>query len=247
MTWALELDAADAAACGALRHEPGIDACIVAGRLWLRGQALDDALAARLRLLPALGRFHVTDDGRLVAEGARVPTGRLPEGRWFALHCWLPLEAPPVRRAGSSPPIGRMRLDLVRGGAAREANLLEIPFAVWEAHATRAPAIRLARLAFAVDDWGRALVRGTPLPALPGRRLVEEAGVAVEAGWEWRPEVSPATLRGLAGAGGDELLLVDRAPDAAGVRFTILPGDAFVRATRSAVRLSALALTEERR
>ena len=72
MTWAIELDAADAPACGPLRDEPGIEACVVAGRLWLRGEIIDEALAG----LAALEQACVEPDGSFVWVG---PGG---EGRW---------------------------------------------------------------------------------------------------------------------------------------------------------------------
>jgi len=240
MTWVIELDAADAAACGTLRHEGAIEACLVEGRLWLRGDSMDEALAARLRRLPARGRHVVTADGSLVDEGARVPHGRLPEGRWLPIHCWLPLEPPPVRSTGTERALAPVGLSLVRADTPREANLLEVPFAAWSRLAAVAPAIRLARWSFAVDACGLALIRGTPLPALPGSMFVEEAGVAVGAGLSWFPPVSPAVLRGLVGATGDDLVMLSEVPGTRHLRSTIIPGDSFVRATRSAVRLTTL-------
>lgn len=242
MTWAIELDAADAPACGPLRDEPGIEACVVAGRLWLRGENIDEALAGRLRKLPARGRYRAGTDGALVAEGARVPQGRLPGGTWLALRSWLPVEPPPVRSCGGAAGIDRVGLTLARSGAPREANLLEVPFGVWRAHAEVAPVIRLARWSFAVGDGGATLVRGAPLPAIPGRRLVEEEGVAVSAGLTWFPAVSPAVIRALVGAVGDALVVLSAAPDSKALRGTIVAGDSFVRAGRSAVRLTAQAI-----
>ena len=242
MSWAIELDAADAPACGPLRDEPGIEACIVGERMWLRGEFLDDALAGRLRKLPARGRYRAGTDGALVAEGARVPQGCLPGGTWLALRSWLPVEPPPVRSCGGAARIDRVGLKLVRHGAPRRANLLEVPFGVWRAHAEVAPAIRLARWSFAVGDGGATLVRGAPLPALHGRRLVEEGSVAVSAGLMWFPSVSPAVIRALVGAVGDDLVVLSATPDSKALRCTVVPGDSFVRAGRSAVRLTAQAI-----
>lgn len=243
MTWAIEIDAADAAACGPLRHEAGIEACVVAGRLWLRGPDAGESLAARLRRLPALGRHAVTADGALVAEGRIVPQGRLPAGRWLPLHCWLPLEPPRVRRAGCAEPAApRVVVTIARGGPPAEPGLLMTDLGSWTAHAVTAPAIRLARWSFAVSADRLVIVRGLPLPAVPGRRLVAERGVAVDAGWTWAPPVAPETLRAIVGAADDDLVILSRAAETAAAHCTIVPGDAFVKATRSAVRLSAAAV-----
>lgn len=243
MTWVVELDGADAAACGPLRHGPGIEGCLVEGRLWLRGGSLDERFAAVLRRLPALGRHEADEQGRLVAAGARVPAGRLPSASWLPLHRLLPLDLPPVRPAGSGSPLQRAPLRLVREDSIREANLLEIPFTVWAAYASSAPAARLARLSFAASATGLALVRGSPLPSLPGRRLVEEGGVAVDAGWTWSPPLSPVALCATVGAREGDLVILSCAPGG-DVGCQIVPGDALVLASRSGVRLSAAALGE---
>lgn len=247
MTWAIEFDGADAAACGLLRHEPGVEALLAAGRLWLRGQACDDRLASRLLRLPAIGRYTVTDDGALVADSTRVPRGRLPEGPWFALHCWLPLTPPPAFPVKAAAGFGSVGLTLVRGDRPGDANLLRVGFAAWMAHAVEAPAVRLERWSFAVADSGTTLVRGMPLPPLPGQRLVEEAGIAVEAGWTWSPWVSPESLRGIVGASRDDLVIVVGVTGTQELACEIVPGEAFVRATRSAVRLTARSLKEATR
>jgi hypothetical protein len=240
MIWAIELDAADASACGMLRHDPGIEACIQQGRLWLRSKSMNEALAARLLRLPACGRYEVTNSGALVAQGTRVPHGRLPEGTWLALRFWLPLERPPAQSAIAPVLINNVGLTLVRSDSLREANVLEVSLRAWTALATEAPAIRLAKWSFAVDNSGTTLVRGTPLPALPGQRLVEEGGVAVNAGLTWFPRVSPDVIREMVGADDTDLIILSDIPNSSGVCCRIIPGDSFVRATRSAVRLTAL-------
>jgi hypothetical protein len=240
MTWAIELDAADASACGMLRHEPGIEACIQQGRLWLRSKSMNDVLAARLLRLPACGRYEVTNAGALVAQGSRVPHGRLPEGTWLALHCWLPLERPPAQSAVVPACIDKVGLTLVRSDSLREANVLQVSLRAWTLLATEAPLIRLAKWSFAVDESGTTLVRGTPLPTLPGQRLVEDGGVAVNAGLTWFPHVSPAVIREMVGAVGTDLTILSNSPNSSGVFCIIVPGDSFMRATRSAVRLTAM-------
>ena len=56
-------------------------------------------------------------------------------------------------------------------------------------------------------------------------------GVAVPAGWNWRPAVEPAIVRNLLGlAAGDIALWHEDG------RWEQIEGDAFVRATRAAVR-----------
>ena len=243
MSWVIELDAADSAACGPLRHAEGVEAAVVAGRLWLRGVDADEALRSKLRCLPALGRYVVDANGTLAVEGERLPCGRLPDARWLPLHAWSPLELPVVRRVdGEARAMHRLPLSMIRGGDPTDAGLLLLEASAWAAHAARSPAIRLARWSFAASAKGDVMVRGRPLPSLPGRRFVEEAGVAIEAGWTWTPRVEPEVLRALVGVEQGDLVVLERdagsVGDAAAMRVTIVPESAFVKATRSAARLT---------
>jgi MoxR-vWA-beta-propeller ternary system domain bpX2 len=67
-----------------------------------------------------------------------------------------------------------------------------------------------------------------------GRFFVEQEGVAVPAGWRWEPAVDAAVLRRLCNLGPGDLALLDQDGT-----FDLVPAGQFVRASRSAVRLSA--------
>ena len=94
-----------------------------------------------------------------------------------------------------------------------------------------APQVRLDRWRFAVAADGRVAVHGQPLPPLPGRRWVEQEGIAVPAGWTWTPAVEAALLRQVFGLAEGDVALWD--VDGAWER---IAADEFVRATRAAVR-----------
>ncbi len=187
-------------------------------------------------------RFRCLADGQLIAVDQRVPSGVLPQGDWTALTKWLTCSLPPTVWPGS-PPSGVV-LHLVRVSTPLEPSLLLLPFSDWQAYITTAPQVRLDRLAFALDSAGRALVRGMPLPPLVGQRFVDFQGIAVPVGWHWEPAVDAATLRELFGfdAGnedcrrqpGDLALLTS-----ADCSWELVPAEAFVQVTRSAVRRSA--------
>jgi hypothetical protein len=220
-----------------LRHEPGLEAVLVAGHLWLRGQTASESLAAKLRQLPALGRYAVQADQGLLAEGALVPQGYLPSGKWLALEHWLPVTAPAVSSSHVDPLVP-VALRLVRDSALRQPNLLLTALTAWVDYATSAPQLRLQRWSFAANQQGEALVRGVPLPPLPGRQLVETEHVAVEAGWTWSPAVEATLLRRKMQVSAGDLLLLQPGPnDEAAIE--VVPAASFVKATRSAVRLTA--------
>ena len=97
-SWALAAPRESLPAIARLRQVPGLAVCEEGQRLWLRGPALDDALAAALKLIPGGCQFTVLSDGQLIAVGKLVPTGRLPEGPWQLLADWLKLQLPPLQQ-----------------------------------------------------------------------------------------------------------------------------------------------------
>lgn len=237
--WVIRVDAAAAAALGGLRCRRGLEVLEQDVVVWLRGPAIDqqDEKAAatfdlELRCLPGAERFTVGEDGQLVPHGRRVPQGRLPEGTWSPLSEWLEVELPTAALAGELP--SPALLQIVRANSQLEANVLLTSLETWSRFGATAAQVRLAPLAFAANDEGQCVIRGTPLPPIPGTRYVEREGVAVEAGWTWSPPLDAAVLREAFRLGEGDVALLHR--DGSRDR---LRADDFVHAARSAIRLSA--------
>jgi hypothetical protein len=233
--WAIRLDWSDAAKTGALRRRPDIEVLQTDDAVWLRGRRLDDELQTALRSVPGARRFSLLPDGQLVAAGTRVPQGHLPDGTWTAISAWLAVKLEPPCLAGKVE--GRVSLRLVRSGRVNDSNVLWTTIAAWGRWAVSAPQVRLDRLGFAVGGPSDVVVRGNPLPPIPGRPFVEVAGVAVEAGWECSPPLEATEVREALGLAAGDLALVEHDGS-----WEHVPADAFVQATRSAVRLTAEAM-----
>ncbi|MBI4615947.1 MAG: hypothetical protein HY720_20185 [Planctomycetes bacterium] len=191
-----------------------------------------------MKVLPGVRRHDALPGGRILPAGGRVPIGRLPAGGWVPLGSWLHLEAQTPALPGE--PRGKIRLAIVRAGAPtrdpghgaeRDPGLVVTPFARFAGWAERASAARLRPLVFAASCDGRALVRGHPLPPIPGERCCEEDGIAVPCGFAWSPRVGAGTVRAVLGLAPRELALF--AGDGSWER---VPGESFARAARSAVR-----------
>ena len=75
------MNAADSSVLAALRLAAGLEVAEIGGVLWLRGPAWNESLRLALRKVPGIDRFEMHECGRLLADGARVPQGRLPELR----------------------------------------------------------------------------------------------------------------------------------------------------------------------
>jgi hypothetical protein len=229
--YALQLPIAHAPHVGSLRTNGGLEVCEERDRIWLRTSDPADSLRQKLRGVPGALLFTVSTDGQLCRVGSRVPRGRLPTGPWIKLSNWLnvrlPTAALPARLSDRIP------MRLVADGSYREPNLLLTSLSLWTSYGVTAPQVRLDRWHFAVSAKEEVIVRGVPLPPLPGTRLVEEQGVAVPSGWHWSPAVDAEILHRMFKLSANDLLLWT----AQGRRERIA-SDRFVRATRSAIRLS---------
>jgi hypothetical protein len=239
LPWVICLAMEDATTLAAWRLVPGIDVAQAGPALWLRGQHGDEILEAKLAALPARARYDLLTANQLRLAGHRVPSARLPELRWQPLSTWLQVELPVAGLPAINPASTPLRL--VRSGEECESELLLTTLAEFKPFAMRTAQVRLARLQFAAAPDGRVLVRGIPLPPLPGRRFALHQGVAVPAGFAWRPTVSAEVLARRFGVTGDALVLWNEDGT-----ITRLHGEQFVPATRGAARATEQALLESK-
>lgn len=191
--WALRMPIEFVASLGPLRLTPGLEICRDDARLWLRGAELGDRLALLLRELPGAERFEVLAHNELLAVGAAVPLGYLPQGPWSPLSTFLLPQIPPPQKLSSAAQ--RHPLQLVRDSALREPAAILTSLDLWCDYLETAPQARLSRLQFLADTKGRVFIIGKPLPALAGERFWETSGIYIAAGYSWSPAVDPGILR----------------------------------------------------
>lgn len=221
----------DAESLGRLRLQPGIEVSERADALWLHILPSSDELDAQLRMLPGT-LFTVRLDEQLIPFGKLVPSGYLPEGPWVELSQWMRVTAPTAGFSGQLK--GTVELHFIHGGPVRDANLIETDIGTWCEYAATAPQIRIEQLSFAMNGDRRVLVRGTPLPPIAGVRYVEDSEIAIMAGWCCAPPIAAEVLAEVLELEANDLALMH-----IDGQWNRIPCDSFVRATRSAVRLSA--------
>lgn len=226
--WAARIPVRQSASLGLLRLVPDLQAAFTETAVWIRGPQSEDAVA-RVRLIPHAELFHVDENDGLRPWCGLLKSGTLPDIRFRSLAEQTLPQIPQAR--WPSARVSRIRLTLVRSEDLRPATILETSLSEWAAWGLSAPRVRLRRWTFAAADNGRALVRGAPLPPLPGQQYWESGDVAIPVGWECSPNISGAVLTDVAAPepGGLVLLSPDGSADA-------IPATAFAAATRSALR-----------
>ncbi len=237
-TWAGRIAVGAASALGAVRLIRGLEAGQVNGEVWVRGPRLRPMDEETARHVPWEERYEVAENGRLRRRGRLLTEGVFPSCAWQPLDAFLRPRLPEPFVPGRQP--NGVAIELRPAAGSSEPNLLEVARDDWIAYVETAPEIRLRCLSFAVNEQAshRVLIRGVPLPALPGDRFVEAECIAVPAGFHWHPPVSAGSVRSALGLDDSELVILRKEGNCSRV-----PRSAWNAAARSTVRLM---LTPER-
>jgi hypothetical protein len=230
-TWALRIPTHEGRSLAELRTVPAVQVAVARDGIWLAGPALTPELDVQLRQLPTEVRYELTPQQQLRIPGERLLSGQLPEMVWLPLVQWVqPVIPPTVLPALATC---QVRLKLLRHGAAGPTSLLLTTLSAFQAYAETAPWIRLHKLEFAATPEGHCLIRGTPLPALPGQHWVDHGDFATPAGFHWEPPLAPELVRSwlVTDPGGTVLWHEDQT-------FSRITEEQWVAAEHSAIRLS---------
>lgn len=237
--WAICIALEDAASLSPLRQITGIEVGEDGANIWLRGKQGVEKLDAKLAALPARARYEWLNSNQLRQIDKRIPGGRLPAVQWQPLDAWLQVRIPAAAMAGEQP--SRVALRLVRSACEQEPDLLLADLDDMVRFASTAARVRLERLQFAANGNGKVLMRGRPLPPVPGQRFVLHGRIAVPAGFSWEPHVAPAVLARRFSVSDDALVVWSEDQT-----MTRLHGEQFVPLSRSALRATQQALLQTR-
>ena len=235
--WAAEIAKEYARELGRLRLLPGAELGETETSYWVRGTSPIEEAQLALLTIPHAKLYHIDRAGlrpwghRLVAR-SHPGINFIPLAK--AIRPSLPIASYP------SAPVPRVPLTLVRSAEEQQSVLLETTLNQWAEYAASAPKVRLDQWAFAVSAEGRVLVRGQPLPSLAGRQYWESDGVAIPVGWTCSPAITGIALSKLVGRATGEVVLLNENGSSESI-----PADAFVRASRSAIRATARATANQ--
>lgn len=232
---------------GKLRLIRGLETLLTDGQaappsdavLWIRGPRLETREETIVRMIPWQAFYEVLEGGEIRPRNRRLPEGRLPAGTWEALVDFLQprMQAPAL----SGKLSGKVNIRLQETSRLRETNMIHAATNDWLEFGIAASELRLKPLIWTMDasQPDTVFIRGTPLPPLPGMQYVEQDGVAVPAGFHWRPEVSAETLRRSLGTAANEMVILRRDPEqsSGGVMWTRVPRTAWLPGKRSTIRL----------
>jgi hypothetical protein len=236
--WAVRLPLVSAPAAAALRLRAGIAAAEQDEWMWLRGEDLDDELDLELRKLPGAVRYVTGPTDTVTEIGRRLPSGELPDDvRWVPLSAWAEVKPQPAALGGELP--GRASLLLERVDVEQPSTVLVTTVEALANYATSAPLVRLRPLRVAASSDGRAVLRGSPLPPIQGRRYAEREGIAVPCGYGFAPALEPAVLRQLLDISPDDLALFHEDGS-----YERVEASSFARASRGTARATLAALTD---
>ena len=231
--WAAEIAREHARELGRLRLLPGVELGETEASYWVRGTSSIEEAQRALLAIPHAQLYHI-DRAGLRPWGHRLVAKSLPDLTFAplakAIRPSLPIASYP------SAPVPRVPLTLVRSAEVQQSVFLETTLDQWVEYGVSAPKVRLDRWAFAVSAEGRVLVRGQPLPSLPGRQYWESDGVAIPVGWTCSPAITGSALSKHVGRAAGEIVLLDETGS-----LESIPADAFVQASRSAIRATARA------
>lgn len=236
-SWAARLPRHVFQSLAAFRTLPNLQGCKTDCELWVRGETSPDNLPQQIRLTTGAEVFAVTAGGELIPWGCRVPVGQLPDGPWVALADLLTPNFPTARFAPRLHP--QCELKLIRSETGEEPAVLEVELASWSRFVRESPRVRLMRWEFAASTTGRVLIRGLPLPALPGRRYWHADGMLIPVGYRWFPEVAAHVVRRILQLPPDEWAVWS--PESC--RWERIPTDAFVPARRENVHQTVIERT----
>jgi hypothetical protein len=227
----LLLPAEKYAVLGNVRCIPGLLAAIDDQHLWLRGISTAEKTDPLLLQLPAIHTWWLDEQEQLFPPNGLTPIATLKKLRWQSLPELLPVTLPASAMPAVLP--NPLRLQLEACSTPQNSDALLTTFSAWHNYGTTAPEVRLQALSFAASAGGKVLITGHPLPPVPGKEYVLQHQLLLPAGYSFAPAGIAAIVSQQLNPAQTDLLLFHT-----NGTWECIPATAFVKASRSAIRLT---------
>src|SRR5579871_3995181 len=121
--------------------------------------------------LPVKKTFLLDDERQLFEKKSDTPVDVLKEYNWQPLSEFLKIELPVF--AMPAKVTGKYTFKIIPASNSANGSALLTALAIFKKYAEEAPAIRLQSLTFAASEKNEVLIKGNPLPPLPGKEYWE--------------------------------------------------------------------------
>jgi hypothetical protein len=227
----IKLSLADKETLGSVRTISGLQVAMDGEWIWLRVKEAKENTSLALRQLPAIHSYEMDEQEKLFPAGGLTPVGRLKKLSWIPVKQFIEVKLPTSAIPGNLTQ--RYAVSMVTSTRLQEGQALITTLSLWKEYAHAAPEVRLGRLRFALSAHNEVLIMGSPLPAIPGKEYWMQEGMLLPAGFDFDiPWLAPL-IAGKLNPLKDSIIKFNE--DSSWAK---IPKDAFMPATRSAVRLT---------
>jgi len=213
---------------GQIRHLPGCWIAESNETFWLKIEKPSTGFPLSVEQIPAKARYRLEHDLLFPLKGS-TPVGKLPEMEWQPITSFMTVELPTPALPGSIKK--QIQVKLIRTENPKDAPFMLIPWENWKNYALQASNIRLQTLSFAVSAKQDVIVRGNPLPPLPGLLFWQNQQTLLPAGWNFEHSILAEILSINYLKGKEEWLLIRSEQE-----WERIKKKNFIQASRSAIR-----------
>ena len=214
-----------------IRTITGLEAGEVNGEIWLRTHNIKQKVPLETWKIPFQKTFSIGENQLLFATDSLTPIGKLPEINWKPLSGFLPVVMPVSAFPGTSERKAKLRL--IEKEQPQESKAMITSLTIWKKYGESALELKLQRLIFAVSSEDEVLIWGTPLPPIPGREYWKKGQIFLPNGYDFEFSHLGKVVERKLNLTNKSMILFQK-----NGQFSIIPEHYFVKATRSAIRLT---------
>lgn len=227
------LDKKDKDSLGNIRCMTDIQLAADENCIWVRGLYDSGELDKTIRQLPIKQSYYVDENNLLFVPGSVTPVATLPTLSWLPIAEFISVKMPVAALPGKLEEAAH--ISILPSVVDKKGAALLTTLEQWKTYAETAPAIRLAKLNFAVSKKNEVIIIGTPLPSIPGKEFWQSSNILLPCGYDFEIPIAASFISEKLNPQHDGLLILNTDGSCEKIDFAYL-----VPAKRSAVRLTSI-------